>query len=159
VLVPDIDIRPSRFLSPVAQRLVAAALADLGSRYGNERGDDTPVEAMEFDPPDGAFFIAWRDGEPIGCVGWRSHEVGDEIGELKRLYVDPSARGTGVASALMATVEESARDHGRHRLILECGAKQPEAIALYEKLGYERIPDFGHYRGQPLVRSYGRDLK
>jgi GNAT superfamily N-acetyltransferase len=157
--VPDIDIRPSRFLHPAAQRLVAAALADLGVRYDSTTGDDTPIEAMEFDPPDGAFFIAWRDGEAVGCAGWRSHAEGDEIGEVKRLYVDPAARGTGVAVALMATVEESARDHGRRRMILECGAKQPEAIALYEKLGYQRIPDFGHYKGQPLVRSYGRDLK
>jgi len=159
VLVPDIDIRASRFLHPAAQRLIAASLADIGARYGNPAGDDTPITAMEFDPPDGAFFIAWIDGLPVGCAGWRSHAEGEEIGELKRLYVDPSARGTGVAVALMTAVEESARDHGRNRMILECGAKQPEAIALYEKLGYERIPDFGHYKGQPLVRSYGRDLK
>ena len=157
--MPDIDIRASRFLHPAAQRLIAAAMADLGDRYGGVNGDDTPIEAMEFDPPDGAFFIAWRDGEPVGCAGWRSYAEGEEISELKRLYVAPSARGTGVAVALMTTVEESARDHGRRRMILECGAKQPEAIALYEKLGYERIPDFGHYKGQPLVRSYGRDLK
>ena len=159
MLVPDVDIRASRFLHPAAQRLITAAMADLSARYGGVEGDDTPIEAMEFDPPDGAFFIAWRDGEPVGCAGWRSHAEGEEISELKRLYVDPSARGTGVAVALMTTVEESARDNGRRRMILECGAKQPEAIALYEKLGYERIPDFGHYKGQPLVRSYGRDLK
>jgi GNAT superfamily N-acetyltransferase len=157
--VPDIDIRASRFLHPAAQHLIAAALADLGARYENPAGDDTPIEALEFDPPGGAFFIAWVDGRPVGCAGWRSHADDDEIGELKRLYVDPAARGTGVAIALMATVEDSARHYGRNRMILECGAKQPEAIALYEKLGYERIPDFGHYQGQPLVRSYGRDLK
>lgn len=74
------------------------------------------------------------------------------------MYVAPSARAAGVASALLAAVEESAAKHRRTRLILECGDRQPEAIALYEKLGYARIADFGHYRDEPGVRSYGRDL-
>ncbi|HEX6969171.1 MAG TPA: GNAT family N-acetyltransferase, partial [Micromonosporaceae bacterium] len=70
----------------------------------------------------------------------------------------PKMRGRGVARAVLAAVEQSARDHGRKRLILECGDKQPEAIAMYEKCGYQRIEDFGFYRGSPSVRSYGRDL-
>ncbi len=153
----DIEIRPTRYLAPVAQRLAAAAIAELAARYGGP-GDDTPIEAMEFDPPEGGFFVAWRAGEPVGCAGWRSHPGDRETAELKRMYVSPSARAAGVATALLAAVEESAVDHRRTRLILECGERQPEAIALYEKLGYTRIPDFGHYKGAPGVRSYGRDL-
>ena len=74
------------------------------------------------------------------------------------MYVSPMARGVGVAKALLTAIEESAAEQGRTRMILECGNRQPEAIALYEKLGYARIPDFGHYKGFPDVRSYGRDL-
>jgi GNAT superfamily N-acetyltransferase len=154
--VTDVDIRPSRYLAPAAVALVAAAMADLGQRYGD--GDETPVEAIEFDPPHGMFLIAWRDRTAIGCVGWRSHGVTDEVAELKRLYVAPDARGTGVAAALIAAVEESVRRTGRTRMILECGVKQPEAIACYEKAGYTRIDDFGFYKDAAGVRSYGRDL-
>jgi GNAT superfamily N-acetyltransferase len=155
--VTDIEIRPTRYLAPVAQTLAAAAMVELAARYGGP-GDSTPIEAMEFDPPEGGFFVAWRAGEPVGCAGWRGHPGDPTTAELKRMYVAPSARAVGVASALLAAVEESAATQRRTRLILECGDRQPEAIALYEKLGYARIPDFGHYRDEPGVRSYGRDL-
>jgi GNAT superfamily N-acetyltransferase len=155
--VTDIEIRPTRYLAPVAQTLAAAAVVELAARYGGP-GDSTPIEAMEFDPPEGGFFVAWRAGEPVGCAGWRGHPGDPTTAELKRMYVAPSARAAGVASALLAAVEESAVTQRRMRLILECGDRQPEAIALYEKLGYDRIPDFGHYRDEPGVRSYGRDL-
>jgi len=160
--VTDLEIRATRFLAPVAQTLVAAALADLSERYGGP-GDGTRVEAMEFDPPVGGFFVAYRDEEPVGCAGWRSHvdaESGtaDGVAELKRMFVVPEARGTGVATELLAAVEHAAAGRGRTRMILECGTLQPEAIALYEKVGYARIPDFGFYRGWEGVRSYGRDL-
>lgn len=159
VYVTEIQIRPTRFGAPAARTLVAAALADLSVRYGGGPGDETPVDASEFDPPYGLFLIAYRDGTPIGCAGWRTHgDDVDNIAELKRLYVDPGHRGNGVAKALLTAVEEAARGAGRKRLIIECGDKQPEAIALYETSGYARIPDFGFYQGSPHVRSFGRDL-
>ncbi len=156
-LVTDIDIRPSRYGAPTARALVAAAMADLGARYGGG-GDETPVESVEFDPPAGLFLIAWRAGVAVGCAGWRSHDDSDDVAELKRLYVAPEARRTGLASALLAAVEDAAREAGRTRIILECGARQPEAVALYESHGYGRIADFGHYRDAPDVLSFGRDL-
>ena len=154
VRVTDIEIRLVPYDSPVAQRLVAATLADLGARYGGS-GDDTPVQAGEFDPPNGAFLVAFLGGEPVGCGGWRSH---GEVAELKRMYTAPHARKRGVGRMVLAAVECSAREHGRKRMILECGDRQPEAIAMYEAAGYERIEDFGFYRNSPSVRSYGRDL-
>jgi GNAT superfamily N-acetyltransferase len=155
--VTDIEIRATRYLAPVAQALAAAAIDELATRYGGP-GDDTPIEAMEFDPPEGGFFVAWRAGEPVGCAGWRTHPPDRDTAELKRMYVSESARGAGVATALLSAVEDSAVEQGRRRLILECGDRQPEAIALYEKVGYIRISDFGHYKDAPGVRSYGRDL-
>jgi len=154
--VSDLQIRPVRYGSPVAQRLVDAIFADQEERYGS--GDAAPVEAMEFDPPDGGFLIAYVSGQPVGCAGWRSHGESEEIAELKRLYCAPEARQQGVASALVAAVEENARDHGRKRMILETGRKQPEAIALYAKLGYADIEHFGYYKDAEGVVSMGRDL-
>ncbi|MEV4199135.1 GNAT family N-acetyltransferase [Micromonospora globbae] len=153
----EIEIRLVPFDSPVAQRLIRAALADLGARYGGS-GDETPVDPAEFVPPAGAFLVAHLDGEPVGCGGWRSHGDTGEVAELKRMYTDPAARGRGVARAVLAAVERSAREHGRKRMILECGDRQPEAVAMYTSAGYERIPNFGFYKDAPGCLSYGRTL-
>lgn len=153
----QIEIRVLRFDSEVAQRLVRAALADLGARYGGS-GDETPVDAAEFTPPGGVFLVAHLDGEPVGCGGWRSHGDDGAVAELKRMYTVPAARGRGVARAVLAAVERSAREQGRKRIILECGDKQPEAIAMYAAAGYARIPNFGYYRESPGCLSFGRDL-
>lgn len=156
-VVSEIEIRVRRFDAPESQALIRAALADLGARYGGS-GDETPVDAAEFEPPAGTFLVAYLDGEPVGCGGWRSHGDDGETAELKRMYTAPAARGRGVARAVLAAVEHSARDQGRKRIILECGDKQPEAIAMYTSAGYERIPNFGFYQDAPGCLSYGRPL-
>jgi GNAT superfamily N-acetyltransferase len=152
-----VEIRQVRYADPLALRIVEEALADLSARYGGS-GDSTPVDPAEFDPPDGAFLVAMAADAPVGCVGWRSHGGDGSTAELKRLYTSPVVRGTGVARRLLAAVEESARAAGRKRIILECGSRQPEALGLYESSGYQRIEDFGFYRGYEGVRSFGRDL-
>lgn len=146
-----------RYDAIVAQALVAAAMADLGERYGGD-GDETPVDPSDFEPPHGAFLVAYLDGRPVGCGGWRAYGDSGEVAELKRLYTDPVVRGQGVSRRLLAAVEESATRHGRVRMILECGDRQPEAIKLYRSCGYQPIPHFGHYRDAPGVVSLGRDL-
>jgi len=153
--VRKIKIREAAFGEPGVQRLIAAALAELSARYGGS-GDDTPVDASDFAPPNGAFLVAEDEtGRLIGCAGWRTH--GDDA-ELKRMFTLADARGRGVARQVLAAIEDSARARGRKRVILETGDKQPEAIALYEKSGYERIEDFGFYKGEPGVLSYARSL-
>jgi len=154
--VTDLEIRLVRYGAPVAQALVEAAMTDLGQRYGE--GDGTPVDPVEFDPPEGAFLVAYLDGEPVACGGWRSHAGRDQVAEIKRMYTVPAARGRGIARAVLAAVEESARAYGRRRLILETGQRQPEAIKLYEAAGYRPVPHFGFYRDEPDVVSLGRDL-
>ncbi len=146
-----------RYDSPVAQRLVSAAMADLGVRYGGS-GDDTPVDAAEFVPPAGVFLVGYLDEEPVGCGGWRSHGESGDTAELKRMYTVPAARGRGVARTILAAVERSAREYGRERIILECGDQQPEAVAMYKSQGYQLIDNFGFYREAPGVLSFGRAL-
>jgi GNAT superfamily N-acetyltransferase len=155
--VTEIDIRLTRYGSRVASELTAAALADLSQRYGGE-GDSTPIVPGEFDPPEGAFLVAYVDGAPAGCVGFRTFAEDDTTAELKRMYVAPQYRGLGIAKALLGAVEDAARAAGRKRMWLETGTAQPEAIGLYERGGYTRIEDFGHYKDYPDVRSFGRDL-
>jgi GNAT superfamily N-acetyltransferase len=161
--VSDLEIKPTRFGAPVARALVEAAQADLAARYGS--GDANPIEAIEFDPPEGCFLVARVGGEPVACGGWRtlSHfvdapEAAEDVGEIKRMYVTPGARGTGVAAALLAALEDAARERGMRRLVLETGLKQPEAIRFYEKSGYQRIRNYGYYRDEPDCVSFARDL-
>ena len=152
----QIKIREARFDEPVVQRLIAEAMAELSRRYGGT-GDDTPVAATDFAAPSGAFFVAYdpSGGRLLGCAGWRAH---GEDAELKRMFTVPAARGRGVARRILTAVEESARERGCKRVILETGDRQPEAIALYLRSGYERIEDFGYYKGEQGVLSYARSL-
>jgi GNAT superfamily N-acetyltransferase len=152
----ELEIKAARYTDPVAQGFVADIMADLTERYGG--GDDTPLDPTEFDPPHGVFLVAWLDGEAVGSVAWRTHAGTDDVAELKRMFVRPAARGRGVAKALLRAVEDSARSAGRKRMVLETGAAQPEAIGLYQAWGYARIENFGHYRDEPDVRSFGRAL-
>nr|WP_230416807.1 GNAT family N-acetyltransferase [Micromonospora tarapacensis] len=137
--------------------MITATLADLGARYGGS-GDETPIDAGEFTPPAGTFLVAYLDGQPVGCGGWRSHGADGDTAELKRMYTSPQARGRGVARTVLAAIERSAREHGRKRIILECGDRQPEAIAMYTAAGYDRIPNFGYYAEEPGCLSFGRIL-
>jgi GNAT superfamily N-acetyltransferase len=157
-----VTVRPEPYDGPVAQTLMAAALADLAERYGGD-GDSAPIAAEEFMPPRGMFMVAYVDGGPAGCGGWRTlagnrAEIND-CAEIKRMYTAPQFRGRGVASAVLGALENSARAAGMRQMVLETGAAQPEAIALYTRCGYERIPNFGYYRDYEACRSFGRTLR
>jgi ribosomal protein S18 acetylase RimI-like enzyme len=153
--VSDFRIEPTTYEDAVATELREEMAVDIGRRYGKEGGDAAPISGAEFWPPAGGFFVVWLQDRPAGCVGWRTR--GPDA-EMKRLWVRPEARGRGIARALIATVEESARAAGLERVILETGLAQPEAIELYESAGYQRIADYGYYAGYPDVRSYARDV-
>jgi GNAT superfamily N-acetyltransferase len=93
-----------------------------------------------FDPPSGAFLVARRvdaAGPPLGGVGLRAIHPG--VGQIRRLWVDPGWRGQGLARALMAGIEDAARELGLTDLRLGTGDRQPEAVALYESSGWERV--------------------
>lgn len=152
----QIQIRPSRYGAPAAQQLIALLMDDLRQRYGD--ADGTPVVPVEFDPPDGGFFIAYAGAQPVGCGAWRSWAGSEEVAEVKRVFVSHAGRRMGLARRIMSTIEQDAKAHGRRRIILETGTAQPEAIALYEALGYERIEPFGYYKNEPGVRCFGKDL-
>jgi ribosomal protein S18 acetylase RimI-like enzyme len=103
-------------------------------------------------------FLVARDdaGAAVGCGGLRAIEPG--LVEIKRMYVPPERRGTGVAPTLLAALEEAARAHGARRVVLETGPGQPEAIALYRRYGYCEIPCYGAYSGAPLSLCFERVL-
>jgi putative acetyltransferase len=70
--------------------------------------------------------------------------------EIKRVFIDPSARGVGLSKALMQVIEDEARALGFRIARLETGISQPEALGLYEKLGYKYREPFGDYVLDPF---------
>ena len=108
-----------------------------------------PPESTHLTPPEelsaGAnrFFAVKVDGKLMGCGGFRV--VGRDYAEIKRMYVDPSARGLGLAKALLNRLESESRLLGVLEMKLETGIFQPEAIGLFERCGYTQCPVFGDY--------------
>ena len=155
------EIRRVPISHPDALRLVEEVQAEYVARYGGI--DATPLDAAVFEPPSGEFFVAYRDDEPVATGAWRRRDDVEAFGtrrtaEVKRMYVVPGARGTGLARRLLARLEESAAAAGAEAMVLETGTAQPEAMALYESSGYARIENFGHYRWSPQNRCYGKPL-
>ena len=150
----DLELRVSRYDAPEAELLIGELQAEYVVRYGSN--DATPVDPAEFAPPQGVFVVGWAGGTPVACAGVRLNEPG--LAELKRMYVRAGARGRGFARQLLRRMEAEARALGAQRLRLETGARQPEAIALYESAGYVAVDPFGHYADQPLSRHLGKDL-
>ena len=134
--------------------LLKALDEDLHERYG----DGTPVEAVaeEFDPPDGEFLIAYVDGEPMACAGYRRWN--ETTAELKRMYVAQAGRRQGLARRLLAELEARAAGAGFTSMWLETGVPQHEAMTLYEAAGYKRIAPFGQFAWAPDQRCYGKVL-
>jgi GNAT superfamily N-acetyltransferase len=143
-----------RIDSEIGDSLVRAVLAEYAVRYGGIDADTPSPE--EFAAPDGAFVIAYVDGSPIGCGGL--HQLSPGIGEIKRMYVEPGARKLGVGRAILRALEQRARELGYPTLRLETGARQPEAISLYESEGYFPIEPYGYYRDSPLSRCFEKHL-
>ncbi|RYU79751.1 GNAT family N-acetyltransferase [Hymenobacter persicinus] len=89
--------------------------------------------------------VAYQDGEAVGCGAFK--EFSPTEVEVKRMFVPEARRGQGIARAVLAELERWAREEGYAAAVLETGKKQPEAIRLYEKSGYEYIPNYGQYAG------------
>ena len=110
-----------------------------------------PEECFTLDPEElvaeGAhFFVARRDGRPLGCVALVEKPG---YGEVKRLLVLPEARGLGVGRILMQHLEDEARRLGLRRIRLETGHALKAAVGLYTSLGYVPCPPFGGYPDIP----------
>jgi GNAT superfamily N-acetyltransferase len=150
----DFEIRDEPYDSPSAQRLIDEVQAEYVVRYGGP--DGAPVDPAEFAAPNGRFIVGYLDNEPIAMGGLRRHAAGEV--EIKRMYVAPQARGRGLSRIMLGELEDRARAMGAHRVVLETGQKQPEAIRLYQTSGYAEIEGYGHYKCAPLSLSFAKLL-
>lgn len=137
-----------------AVALRARQRAEIAERYGTP--DSEPgVPPSQTDIA--VFFVAHEDdGSAVGCGGLRA--LGAGIGEIKRMYVAPASRGSGVAPRILLALEEWARDQGWSSLRLETGDAQPDAVRFYTRSGYEPIPPFGPYAESDNSQCFERPL-
>jgi putative acetyltransferase len=89
--------------------------------------------------------VAYIDEEAIACGAFKEYEA--NAVEIKRMFVEPTFRGKGIAQKVLAELELWAKELQYNFCMLETGKKQPEAIALYTKVGYNVIPNYGQYEG------------
>jgi putative acetyltransferase len=130
-----------------AQRLIAELDEYQAALYPPESNHLDGI--AELASPNVTFVLAYRAGQAVGCGAVKAMIEG-QYGEIKRLYVSPSARGMGIARAIMAYLESEMIAQGIGVTRLETGIHQEEAIWLYERLGYRRIGPFGAYKQDPL---------
>lgn len=140
-------IRPVLVDSPEALAVIRAYTADIIATWHGRPAADDEVEAFLADspndalaPPHGAFYLADHQGRTVGCVGVRW--LDEETAEVKRMYVDPGARGLGLGQALLATVEDAARAAGRRWMVLDTNGSLVAARALYGRAGYAEVPPY-----------------
>lgn len=105
-------------------------------------------------PPRGRLFLAWADSEAAGCVALRP--LGDSVCEMKQLFVRPAFRAEGVGRMLVETVIAEARTIGYASMRLDTLPVMGAATALYESLGFTRIPA---YYATPLQDTIFMELK
>ena len=149
-----IDIARERPDTPDAISLIEELESVLAPQYPIESRHGLSVERLIAESV--AFFVVRVDGAPAGCGGLKV--VAYEYGELKRMYVRPAYRGLGLAKRLVDALAAHACQARVPLLRLETGIHQTEAIGLYERVGFYRIPPFGPYREDPLSLYFERPL-
>ena len=143
--------RPDTVDATILIRELDGYLAPL---YPQESRHGFPVEQLLREAV--AFFVMRHDGMPAGCGGVKL--FGTAYGEIKRMYVRPQFRGLGLGKLMLHHIADYARQQGVAVLRLETGIYQPEAIGLYERCGFQRIPPFGAYQEDPLSVFYEKRL-
>jgi ribosomal protein S18 acetylase RimI-like enzyme len=99
----------------------------------------------DYAPPGGRLYLAYEDGKPAGCVGLR--KIGDDICEMKRLYVRPLYRGQGIGRRLVLELVKDARELGYVRMRLDTLPSMKRALELYRAMGFKPIDP---YRDNPF---------
>jgi putative acetyltransferase len=134
-------------------QLIDELTAELAALY--ETSDGTAgFKLADVEVPRAAFVVARIDGEPVGCGALRPLDA--HAAEVKRMYTRAAYRRKGVAQAILAELERLAVAFGYTTIKLQTGPRQPEAAALYARVGYYPI---ARYSGNwERVLAFQKDL-
>ena len=137
--------------------IASATVADLESirtlfrEYEADIGIDLCFQGFErelaglpgsYSPPQGRLLIARSNQEPIGCVALRPFTFRADTCEMKRLYLCPKARGTGIGGQLVDRILSEARSAAYRSMVLDTLATMTAARSLYRRLGFREIPPY-----------------
>ncbi|MDD7964063.1 GNAT family N-acetyltransferase [Actinomycetospora lemnae] len=138
------EFRPGRSDEAPGRELLAELNALLDAQYpGRAARPGSVTTPDEMAPPRGAFLVGYLDGRAVAIGGVRPlGPAGTDVAEIKRLYVVPDARSRGVGRALLAALEDAARELGYARVRLDAGAEQRHSRALFADVGYRAIPPY-----------------
>lgn len=100
--------------------------------------------------------VIFEDETAVACGAIKAFD--EQSMEIKRMFTLPEMRGKGIASKILNQLENWTKELGFSKTILETGIKQTEAIALYEKCGYKKIPNYGQYSGIENSVCYEKSL-
>jgi len=158
---PSIVIRPERPDHPQVRALLRQLDAYLASLYEPE--DNHILDEPTLMAPDVTFLVASDDQHILGCGAVRRmpaevHTQQRPYGEVKRMMVDPRARGHRIGARLLQALEALLRADRIELALLETGAQQVEAVRLYERNGYRRRASFGGYPDNGLSVFYEKAL-
>lgn len=141
LLASGVQLRVENPKSRGARYCVRRYFEELAARF--EAGFDPaltiPAAAADLTPPRGFFVLATLHGEPVGCGGLKCHAA---YGEIKRMWVSPSARGLGIGKRILHRLEDLARKRPLPLLRLETNRALTEAQALYKSNGYREVSPF-----------------
>lgn len=138
----EVEITAAAPDGAAARHCLEAYFRELQERFdsGFDPARSVSADPGELTPPNGAFLVARLEGQPIGCGALK--RIGRGVGEIKRMWVDPSARGLGVAQRLLEALEGEAAALGLRTLRLDTNRSLGEARALYLRNGYREIPPY-----------------
>ncbi|RNL50589.1 GNAT family N-acetyltransferase [Pedobacter jejuensis] len=124
------------------RQLVALLDKDLAIRDGDEHAFyaqfnkvDTIKEVV----------VAYQNKIPVACGAIKTFS--DSAAEVKRMFVHLDYRKQGIAAKVLSELETWATELKYNKCVLETGKKQPEAISLYQKMGYHITENYGQYIG------------
>ena len=128
--------------SAAAAWCIQSYFAELDRRFdaGFDPAQSISADAAELVEPAGLLLVAWRHGEPVGCGALKFHS--EEPAEIKRMWVSPPARGSGLGRRLLFELEQQAAQHGASIVRLETNGTLAEAITLYRSAGYQEVEPF-----------------
>ena len=101
--------------------------------------------------------LAYENKKPLGCGAIKEYTA--DTMEIKRMYVLPESRKTGIATKILTELEHWAAELSYTKCVLETGKRQPEAIALYKKNGYALIPNYGQYAEMENSLCFEKEIK
>ncbi len=145
------------FDHPDAVALRAAHQAYGDSLYASDPASEHRFTSEVLDPQTVLVTVVAydEDGGPVGhaCLRTLAGAMAGDL-EIKRMYVVPEARGSGVADALLAAVERRAQDEGVPRVVIHTGDRQHAALRFYERHGYTPIDVFPPYEAVTYSRCF-----